>query len=215
MSSHVRLTLAPLVAALSLSAAAWSPVASACSGSEPLLGSMCIFAGNFAPRGYALANGQLLSIAQNTAVFSILGTTYGGNGQTNFALPDTRGRVVVGPGQGPGTSFYTLGEVGGAEQVTLTTAQLPAHNHAANTTVTVRGQSAQGNADAPTGNTWAAKNRGVQYSSVAPNVDMMADTVVASTTVGITGGNQPVSIVQPYVAINYLIALEGIFPSRN
>src|SRR5438132_384897 len=97
--------------------------------SEPFLGEIRMFCGNFNPRGWALCNGQLLSIAQNTALFSILGTTYGGNGQTTFALPDLRGRVPVHPGQGPGLSMYNLGENGGAESVTLTAAQMPAHQH--------------------------------------------------------------------------------------
>ena len=99
---------------------------------SPFIGQITLFAGNFAPRGWAFCNGQLLSIAQNTALFSILGTTYGGNGQTTFALPDLRGRVPVHAGQGPGLSNYDLGQQGGAESVTLTTAQMPAHTHPAN-----------------------------------------------------------------------------------
>jgi microcystin-dependent protein len=200
----------------------WSPAAKACS-SEAYIGSICIFAGNFDIRNNALAQGQLLSIAQNTALFSILGTTYGGNGQTTFALPDTRGRVVIGQGQGPGTSSYQLGQVGGTESVTLTQAQMPLHTHAASTTLTLgakaRGNSATGNADGPGGNTWAARPRGGQYSTAAPDVDMKADTLQltgsAATTVGAAGGSQPFAIVQPYVTLNYQIVLFGIFPSRN
>jgi microcystin-dependent protein len=208
-----------LAGTLSLAVASWSPAASAC-GTEPFIGEICIVGFNFAPRGYASTNGQLLSIAQNTALFSLLGTTYGGNGQTTFALPDTRGRVIIGAGQGPGISNYVLGQVGGTETVTLTVSQMPAHTHPATTTVTVqaRGVSTQGNADDPGGNTWAAKARGGQYSSAAPDVDMAAGAIVsssASTTVGSAGGNQPFSIVQPYVVLNPVIALQGIFPSRN
>src|SRR6478672_10112699 len=97
--------------------------------SEPFLAEIIMFAGNFAPRGWAFCQGQILSIAQNTALFSLLGTTYGGNGQTTFALPDLRGRVPVGTGQGPGLSNYDLGQVSGSESVTLTVSQMPAHNH--------------------------------------------------------------------------------------
>src|SRR3954468_23228168 len=97
--------------------------------SEPFLGEIRMFGGNFAPRGWAFCNGQILSIAQNTALFSLLGTTYGGNGQTTFGLPDLRGRVAVSAGQGPGLSNYSLGELAGSESVTLTSANMPAHNH--------------------------------------------------------------------------------------
>lgn len=219
MSSPFRKTTLCLAATLSLAAAAWSPAVSAC-GTEPFIGEVCIVPYNFAPRGYAFTNGQIMPIAQNTALFSLLGTTYGGNGQTTFALPDTRGRVIIGAGQGPGLSNYQLGEVGGAENVTLTVNQMPIHNHAANTSVVVKavGVSATGNADGPGGNTWAAKPRGGQYSSAAPNVDMAAGAIQvssATTTVGISGGSQPFSIVQPFVVLNPIIALEGIFPSRN
>lgn len=203
-----------LAAALTLGAAAWSPNAAAC-GTDAYIGSMCIFAGNFDIRNNALAHGQLLSIAQNTALFSILGTTYGGDGRTTFALPDTRGRVVVGFGQGPGLSNYQLGQMGGAESAALTVSNLPPHSHTASTTATARGTATAGNADGPGGNSWAAKARGAQYSTSAPDVNMNAGNIVASTTVGTTGGGQAFSIMQPYIALNYQIVLFGIFPSRN
>ncbi len=220
MSARIRLTTVAL-AALALSAAS-APNASACS-SDPYLGSVCLFGGNFAIRGFALAEGQLLAITQNQALFSLLGTTYGGDGRTTFALPDTRGRVVIGPGHGPGLSDYRLGETGGSESVTLTVAQMPVHSHAAVTTVaataTAHGQSGPPDADGPGGNVWAAKPRASLYSSAAPDVAMHADAVQVSasagTTVGNAGGGQPVNIRQPYVAIHYLIALQGVFPSRN
>lgn len=222
MLFKARLTATALVTTVALSAAAWSSNAAACS-IDPYIGSLCIFAGNFEIRSFAYTNGQLLPIAQNTALFSILGTTYGGNGINNFALPDTRGRAIIGPGQGPGLSNYQLGETGGTETVTLTQAQMPAHTHSATTTLNVtakaRGQSAAGTADGPGSNTWAAKPRAGQYSSATPNVDMHADAVQvsasANTSVGVAGSSQPVDIRQPYVAINYLIALTGIYPSRN
>ena len=218
-------TIGSLVVATALMGGAWSGPVAACSGSEPILGSVCIFAGNFQIRGFAFTAGQLMSIAQNTALFSILGTTYGGNGQTTFALPDTRGRVVIGAGQGPGLSNYDLGQTGGSENVTQTTAQMPAHSHTATTTVsnltaTLNGNSTTGNADGPGGNSLAAKPRGAPYSTSAPNVAMASGSVAitvggVATTVGVAGGSQPFSIVQPYVALNYLIALQGIFPSRD
>ncbi len=199
-----------LASTLSLAAAAWSPAASAC-GSEDFIGSICIFAGNFDIRNYASTSGQLIPISTNAALFSILGTTYGGDGRTTFALPDTRGRVIIGQGHGPGLSDYALGQKGGQEAVTLTVANLPSHSHTVS--VTAYGQSAAGNADGPGGNTWAAKSRGGQYSSTAPNVAMSAGSVQA--TVGNTGGNQAFSIVQPYVVLRPLITLYGIYPSRS
>ena len=219
MSSSIRLAATTLATALSLAAAAWSPAASAC-GTEPFIGEICIVPYNFAPRDYAFTNGQVMSIAQNSALFALLGTTYGGNGIQNFNLPDTRGRVIIGAGQGPGTSSYQLGQMGGTETVTLTVNQMPAHNHTATTTVAVkaRGVSAEGNVDGPGGNAWAAKSRGGLYSATAPNVDMAAGAIEvssATTTVGVAGGSQPVSIVQPYLVLNPIIALQGIFPSRD
>src|SRR4051812_1587744 len=104
---------------------------------EPYIGEIMMFAGNFAPRGWALCDGSLLSISQNTALFSILGTTFGGNGQTTFGLPDLRGRLPMHPGQGPGRTGRTLGESGGAETVTLNTTQMPAHTHTASATVAI------------------------------------------------------------------------------
>lgn len=217
MSPRTRPILSVLAAALSLGAAG-SPAAHAC-GLEPFLGEICIVPYNFAPRNYAFTNGQILSIAQNSALFALLGTTYGGNGTTTFALPDTRGRVIVGAGQGPGTSMYVLGQMGGAENVTLSVNQMPAHTHSATTNVSAkaRASSMEGNQDSPSGKTWALKSRAGLYSNTAPDVDMAAGAVdaSASTSVGITGGNQPFSILQPYLVLNPIIALQGIFPSRN
>ena len=175
---------------------------------EPFIGQIILFAGNFAIRGYALCNGQILSIAQNTALFSILGTTYGGNGQTTFALPNLQGRVPIHFGQGPGLSPYDLGQVGGVEATTLLVTNLPAHNHL------MRTSSSDGNDSAPapttvpgvvkSGNTTAnAYTNGAIDSNFNPNA------------ISPTGNNQPFSIIQPYLALNYQIALEGIFPSRN
>ena len=219
MTHRIRQTAARSALALALGAGAMlAPSAHAC-GSEPMLGTMCLFAGNFAPRGFAFTDGQLLSIAQNSALFSILGTTYGGDGSTTFALPDTRGRVIVGPRQGAGLSTYALGQRGGQERVALTLNEMPSHSHAATTTVSVtaNGQSANGNQDGPAGNVWANKPRGAQYSTQAPNVTMAAGalTATATTAVAAAGGSQAHENRPPYIAINYIIALQGIFPSRQ
>lgn len=219
MHTNIRLTASALAGAIALSAMAWSPAARAC-GTDPLLGIICIAPYTFAPRGYAFTNGQLLSISQNSALFSLLGCTYGGDCRTNFGLPDTRGRVIIGAGQGPGLRDYALGEMSGSEQVTLTQAQMPVHNHTASTSVSIKahGVSSAGNADSPAGNTWAAKSRGGQYSSATPNVDMAAGAIEvtgASTVIGNAGGNQPFSILQPYLVLNPIIATVGVYPSRN
>lgn len=168
---------------------------------EPLIGMIVQFAGNFAPRGWAFCEGQLLPISQNQALFSILGTTYGGNGQTTFALPDLRGRVCIQPGQGPGLSNYTLGQSGGAESVTLLVNNMPSHSHAYNAAETGDGQAS------PTGNA-LGKTAANIYTTNPPNSAMNSGTIAP------TGGSQPFGITQPYLAVNWIIALEGIFPSR-
>lgn len=173
--------------------------------SEPFIGEIRMFGGNFAPRGWALCNGQLLSIAQNQALFSILGTNYGGNGQTTFALPDLRSRVPMHFGQGPGLSNRSIGELGGTESVTLLATQIPAHSHP------VACSSNSGNSNSPAGRVWS-KDAGVQsatYTSNAPNA------VMAAGAIGNAGGSQPHDNVQPFTCVNFVIALEGIYPSRN
>ncbi|RYY32428.1 MAG: phage tail protein [Sphingobacteriaceae bacterium] len=170
---------------------------------NPYIGMIIMFGGNFAIRDWALCQGQILSIAQNTALFSLLGTTYGGNGQTTFALPDLRGRVPIGWGQGPGLPTYDLGQVGGTETVTLTANQMPAHSHP------LSGSSLAGNASLPTGAVPA--NSGPldkEYSTVFTSNVAMVPT-------GIAGGSQPFPIRDPYLCLNFQIALAGIFPSRN
>ena len=172
--------------------------------SEPFLGMIIIVPYNFSPRGWAFCNGQILPIAQNTALFSLLGTTYGGNGQTTFALPDLRGRVSNSSGQGPGLSSYDLGQVGGTESETLTINQMPSHNHIANAT------SGDGTSSKPEGRFLANSGTSTIYAdAIAPSVPLGVQTI------GNTGGSQPFSTLQPYLTLNYCIALEGIFPSRN
>jgi microcystin-dependent protein len=178
--------------------------------SDPFLGQILIFAGNFAIRGFAMCNGQILSIAQNTALFSILGTTYGGNGQTTFALPDLRGRFPNHQGQGPGLSNYSLGQVGGSESGTITINEMPAHTHPF--TYTIPANDGDGDTNGPTATTrLATATNGNIYNTAAATVQMPGNT--ANT--GITGGSQPTPLMNPYLTLNFLIALEGIFPSRN
>ncbi len=173
---------------------------------DPLLGTIIIFASNFAPVGWALCNGQILPINQNTAVFSLLGTTYGGDGVSNFALPDLRGRVPIHAGQGIGLSNYILGQTGGVESVILTQNQLPSHTHAVNV------YGAAGTETSPAGNVLAATpltSTTKPYSSQAPT------TTMNSAMIASVGNGGPVSVLQPYLTVNYIIALLGIFPSRN
>lgn len=173
--------------------------------SEPFLGEIRMFGGTFAPTGWALCNGQLLPISQNTALFSILGTTYGGNGTSTFALPDLRGRVAVHQGQGAGLSPYLPGEQTGVENVTLLQNQMPIHNHVVN---------ADGNAGGkttPTGNfpgTVSGTAAEKIYSGASGAT--MNPAMIASA-----GGSQPVKIIQPVLCVTFIIALQGIFPSRN
>ena len=170
---------------------------------------------NFAPNGWVFCAGQILSISQNTALFSLLGTTYGGNGQTTFALPDFRGRVPVGVGQGPGLSNYTLGEVSGSESVTLLLNQIPAHMHTLSITVS----NAQATASTPTGtvNTLAAPYDALNFNPIAAYNNQPPNTAlyVGTNPVGVSGGSQPHTNIQPFLAVNYIIALQGIFPSRG
>lgn len=173
-------------------------------GAEPFLGQIAFVPYNFVPRGWAACDGALLSISQNSALFSLLGTTYGGNGQINFALPDMRGRSLVDDGQGPGLGTYDTGQTGGQETVTLTTTQIPAHNHLINAVT------ADGNESSPTGNVPAnTKTLDKEYSSATPN------TIMKTTMVGNTGGNQPHENRSPYLVLKCIIALQGIYPSRD
>lgn len=172
--------------------------------SQPFIGSIMLFAGNFAVRGYAKCDGQLMSIAQNDALFALIGTTYGGDGVNTFALPDLRGRIGNSVGQGAGLSNYDQGQSGGTEAVSLTTAQLPAHTHALN----AQGGNATTNTPGPTTG-YARAVAGTPYAGAA-NLTTMAATALAAS-----GGGSPHNNLMPYLTINFQIALEGIFPSRN
>src|SRR5215213_8842465 len=181
---------------------------------EGTIGEIRMFAGTFAPRNWAFCAGQLMSISQNTALFSILGTTYGGNGQTTFALPDLRSRVPVGSGQGPGLSNISLGEVSGTETVTLLTTQMPAHTHTATATVTgtitPKCLDDAGLGDAP-GSAYpaGATTAGKIYTSAAqqPDANMGSSPIsaTATVTIGPAGNSQPVPIRNPYLGMNYII----------
>lgn len=205
--------------------------------SEPFLGQITMFGGNFAPRGWAFCNGQLLAINQNQALFSLLGTTYGGDGRTTFGLPDLRGRVPINSGgnsTGPGLSTYRLGQRGGVETNTLRVDQLPAHNHSVISrygestlqgTLKVGGgketSTPEGGYPADLSASFGGQDIAVAgYSQTVsdPVKTMAADCVQVSLT-GLTttntGANQAVYNLQPYLAINFIIAMQGIFPSRN
>ncbi len=197
------------------------------SQSDSMIGSVAMFAGNFAPRNWAFCAGQLLAINQNQALFSILGTTYGGDGRTSFGLPDLRGRAAIGEGTGPGLSPRPLGQRSGAQTHTLNILEMPVHSHAAQTTVTVGIGANNGNAtiSSPTnGSTLATPGATVSrnfsptlgYNDQAPNVLLNGGAASsATTTVFNSGGSQAFNIMQPYLVLNYIICMFGTFPSRN
>ena len=171
--------------------------------SEPFIAEIRIFAGNFAPRGWAFCEGQLLPISQNTALFSLIGTTYGGDGRSTTALPNLQGRAPMHPGHGPGLSLYRLGQQGGTESVTLTEAELPGHSH------TVRGVAFPGNSTDPAGGAIAQANDGSNLYGSAPDSGMDANAV------DMAGGSAPHNNVQPFLTLNFIIALQGVFPPRS
>ena len=171
---------------------------------EPFIGEIKLVPYNFAPRGWAFCDGTLISIAQNTALFALLGTMYGGNGQTTFALPDLKGRAALGVGQGPGLSPYDQGQEAGLETVTLSLAELPLHSHNFNVSSTA------GSVAPPTDNfpATAAGNIGAAYADAS-------NATMPNNAVGNAGGSLPHENHQPYLTLNYIIALQGIFPTRN
>ncbi|AUC85940.1 phage tail protein [Polaribacter sp. ALD11] len=196
----------------------------------PLIGEIKIFAGNFAPRGWAYCDGQLLSISQNQALFAILGTTYGGDGRTSFALPDLRGRVAIGPRNGPGLPSYKLGQRGGAPTNKLTILEMPSHNHLTSNSAAAD-QHAQLSTKTAVNETPQAGDvpaiANIPASLGVQNVKSFGPPAAGSVVNGQTlsgnadltilnnGGSQAHNIMQPYLTINYIIALVGIFPSRN
>ena len=174
--------------------------------SDQFVAEIRIFAGNFAPTGWAFCDGQLLSISQNTALFSLLGTTYGGDGRTNFALPNLQGAAPLQAGQGPGLSLRDLGEVGGEPAVTLLSTEMPAHSH------TPQCNSGSGDLNTPASNAWSKAHTGkTPFNSYTAN----SSQNVAMNPLPLAGGGQPHNNMPPYLALNFIIALQGIFPPRG
>lgn len=205
---------------------------------DPTLAEVRIFAGSYEPLAWQFCQGQLLSIAENTALYSLLGTMYGGNGQATFALPDLRGRVPVGTGSGPGLPIVDIGEVWGKESTTITTSQMPAHNHVVvgsgsapitgSITATMNVNTTAGAGADPenaflgldgsgSGLYAAAASSGNTMASdaVRLNTNSLAVNLNGQVQIGAAGGSQPINLMQPFLVLNYIIAVEGIYPSRN
>ena len=172
---------------------------------DPFVAEIRIFAGNFAPRGWAFCNGQLLPISQNTALFSLLGTYYGGNGQSNFGLPNLQGSAPIGEGQGPGLSQRFLGEAGGAPTVTLMETQIPAHTHTPNAVT------GGGSTTSPAGAVWASQ----AGRTPPPAYASTANAPLGAGAIGPAGSGQPHNNMPPYLTLNFIIALQGVFPPRS
>ena len=168
---------------------------------QPYIGEIRMFSGNFPTAGWAFCDGQLLPISENETLFVVIGTTYGGDGQETFALPNLQSRIPLHIGQGSGLSSYTLGEMGGAEQVTLTVQQTPTHTHAP------RASDAGGTADSPGNNFWSASSLGKPYVAGPSNTPMNPQSITP------TGGSQPHENMIPFLCVNYIISLFGLFPS--
>lgn len=169
---------------------------------QPYVGEIRIFAGNFAPNGWLFCEGQLLSIAENETLFQLIGTTYGGDGESTFALPDLRGRIPIHMGQGAGLSPYQLAETGGVEQVTLTLQQVPSHSHP------VLVSTGTGHVAEPSGAYVAAHRDALAFSTATPTLAMGTGSVLP------VGGSQPHANFPPYLCVNFIISLFGIFPSQ-
>ncbi len=187
---------------------------------NPFLAEIVMFGGNFAPRGWAYCDGQLLSINAYQALFSLLGTTYGGDGRTTFALPDLRGRSPIHAGRGPGLTDIRLGQRGGVENITLTILNLPNHFHSAGTMKgSIMANEEDGDSNDPNGRNFGLIDGGAvtvnAYNSAANDKAMAANSVSVTGNTGTTGGQQAFNSRNPYLGINYIIALQGTFPSRN
>ncbi len=171
--------------------------------SDPFVAEIRMFGGNFAPTGWALCDGQLLPISQNTALFSLLGTTYGGDGKSTFALPNLQGSAPMQPGQGAGLSLRDLGEASGSPTITLLQSELPLHNHIANAKTSL------GNSQTPADQTWAGSNATKQYVNTAPNTPMAVNALSPA------GGGLPHNNLAPYLVVTFIIAMQGVFPPRS
>lgn len=173
---------------------------------EPFIAEIIMFGGNFSPRGWAFCQGQLLPISSNSALFSLLGTTYGGDGRTTFGLPDLRGRVPIQQGQGPGLPSYRLGETGGSTTHTLSTTEMPSHTHG------LEGEKGVASTNSPANAMLAAHDTSNAYS---PFISTNDEVAMASQSITNTGGGGSHNNMQPYLALNFIIALVGTYPSRN
>jgi microcystin-dependent protein len=171
---------------------------------DPFVAEIRIFPFNFAPRGWAWCDGQILPLSQNTALFSLLGTTYGGDGRSNFALPNLQGRAPMHPGQGPGLSLHDLGETGGSETVTLIASEIPTHSH------TLRANNTPGDTPIPTGHTLARYANNAYQTNVSTGLAPMSPSALAPA-----GGSQPHNNMMPYLTLYFCIAMQGVFPPRN
>jgi microcystin-dependent protein len=188
---------------IALASLMFSQSASAQVGEQPFIGEILVVPYNFAPAGWAFCDGSLFLISGNTALFALIGTTYGGDGLTTFAVPDLRGRTAIHMGQGPGLSPYNIGQNGGEESVTLNINQMPAHSHIA------LGTSSLGSSPSAMGNVWAAQSRLDIYSSAGPFVQM------GGNALSFAGSGLPHDNQSPYLVLNYIISLFGVFPSRS
>lgn len=177
--------------------------------SNPFIGEIRMFAGNFAPRGWAFCASQLLPIAQNDTLYALIGTTYGGDGVTTFGLPDMRGRLPINQGQGAGLSSYVIGQKSGTESVTLTVPQMPGHSHALFATT------ATGSQPAPTNTSFTATLVGTAELYAIPGANPLKQGAMNANSIGAVGGNQPHENRMPALVVNFIISLEGVFPSRN
>lgn len=173
---------------------------------DPFVAEIRIFPFNFAPKGWAFCDGQILPLSQNTALFSLLGTTYGGDGKSNFALPDMQGNAPMHPGQGPGLSLHDLGETGGSETVSLLESEIPGHSHGVGAQTTPLSAVA-----VPTGATLSRPASGnLYFTPGSPTIVTMSDNILAPA-----GGDQPHNNMQPYLTLNFCIALQGVYPPRT
>lgn len=221
--SRSRLVSGSVILAATLAAGVLAqPRPAAACGSEPFIGEICLFGYSFCPRGFAEAQGQLLSISANTALFSLYGTSFGGDGRTTFGLPDLRGRSPVNVGQGAGLANVNLGEMRGAETTTLQVGQLPAHTHAATTALSLQSSlhgATSGNVASPSGAVPGTDGRSTIYSNQPATVTMGPSAIVASgtatTTVAPTGSGQPATTLSPQLGLRYCVAVNGIYPSRD
>jgi microcystin-dependent protein len=220
--TSARFSMRPMaLAAMGLFSVSMSQSALADCDMENYLGGVCMTAASYCPRGTIEANGQLLPISSYSALFSLYGTTFGGDGRTTFAIPDLRSRTPVGIGQGGGLSQIRLGQKGGVESVTLTSQQLPVHNHPATTMVTVQAHNTDAaDASSPSGVVLGDPKVGLKgdrdiYSSLAPNATLNSAAATATTQLANSGGNQPMPIRNPYLGMRYCVVVQGIFPPRN